>query len=54
MKLLKSTEINSLEIGKQVNLILYCIDSLGITYKYQTHNHLAFNISNSYHQKFLK
>lgn len=33
------------EFGKQANLMLYCIDSLGVTYKHQIRNHLASNIS---------
>jgi hypothetical protein len=46
--------MNSLEFGKQVNLILYCIDSLGVTYKHQIRNHLASNISKFRYSKILK
>jgi len=43
-----------IEFGKQADLMLYCIDSLGVTYKHQIRNHLASNISTLVVQKFLK
>ena len=43
-----------IEFGKQADLILYCIDSLGVTYKYQIRNHLASNISKFRYSKILK